>query len=131
MNSRFIVWNEESKFFHEDDLLFYEDGSVGIYNTWDDNDRIDAKNVFQGIGIKDINNKSIYADSSIVEFEHYTQTYIVTFHFDLSELKYFTKVLATSDKGVVIGYEREYSVINECDFKIIDTLQENKLGLIK
>ncbi len=125
--NEFIVWDDKYKIFIKDITI----EQLAISEPLKNKMHLANWSIFNYIGLKDIEDDKIYADSSIVEFEHFTQTYIVTFHFDLSELKYFTRVLSTSDKGVEIGYEREYSVIKECDFKIIDTIQENKLGLIK
>jgi len=83
------------------------------------------------IGIKDINNNPIYVDCSIVEFKveidtgvknkPLIKTYQGYFYFDKSRLSYLIK----TDRGI-------FNVCSAIDgnFKIIDTIQENKLGLI-
>ena len=91
--------------------------------------------VFNYIGKKDINNKKIYADSSIVEFENnYLKSGIWSvcrlkgiFIFDSEKLKYKIELLDNDIyKCLFLQYDEKVY-----DFKIIDTIQENKLGLIK
>ena len=79
------------------------------------------------IGLKDINEKSIYADCSIVEFKNIGSNYTGYFTFDLVKLCY--KIIVLDIKSV-----RKKFIFNSNNIeniKIIDTIQQNKLGLIK
>ena len=79
------------------------------------------------IGLKDINGKSIYADSSIVEFKNIGSNYTGYFTFDLVKLCY--KIIVLDIKSV--RKEFIFNSNNIENIKIIDTIQQNKLGLIK
>jgi len=89
------------------------------------------------VGIKDINNKKIYADSSIVEFDYFDlnlkgeecnkNTYKGYFSWHIDTLSYFIHY----DCGNEIFNQVQYCPSKFKNFKIIDTIQENKLGLIK
>ena len=91
------------------------------------------------IGLKDINGKSIYADSSILEFvltnQRVSFKVFGVFKFHKQNFSYFIEVLKCDDvdcyglgiNNIPYGLYRE--IIS--DIKIIDTIQENKLGLIK
>ncbi len=84
------------------------------------------------IGKKDINDKKIYSDCSIVEFEVIKGVIIKGFfYFDTDDLSYSIKVI--SDDTGIITKKEQYNLSYQKDFifKIIDTIQENKLGLIK
>jgi len=82
--------------------------------------------------LKDIDGKSIYADSSVFEFDFYLNMdkcdkLIGYFYFN-DEIKAFNiKVL--DNEISEIGYAKYYKIIK--NFKIIDTIQENKLNLIE
>ena len=95
---------------------------------------------FKDIGLKDINGKSIYANSSIVEFTIREDGIKLPvngyFKFDPIFLRYYIRII--EDKGVGNRYYLGLQVVpwdKYCDYirdiKIIDTIQENKLGLIK
>lgn len=79
------------------------------------------------IGLKDINGKSIYADSSIVEFDYYIKE---QFFKGIGYITYNKNLccycICTFNKLLTTIAETEF-----LNFKIIDTIQENKLGLIK
>ena len=79
------------------------------------------------IGLKDINEKSIYADCSIVEFKNIGSNYTGYFTFDLVKLCY--KIIVLDIKSV--RKEFIFNSNNIENIKIIDTIQQNKLGLIK
>lgn len=91
------------------------------------------------IGKKHIEGNKIYADSSIVEFEIRLRTctlpIIGYFQWNNRLLNY--QIIVLDDKGddgkvyggKIIPYSTYSSEI--FDIKIIDTIQENKLGLIK
>lgn len=99
----------------------------------------DRCRAFKDIGIKDINKNSIYADNSIVEFKlnnHRTTFDVVgVFKFHKERLIYFIEILKCDEVenyslGLnTIPYDVYRNIIS--DIKIIDTVQENKLGLIK
>lgn len=83
------------------------------------------------IGLKDINGKSIYADSSIVEFDYkylsgLVEKCIGCFIYDKKQLLYTIKLVGTPSENCI-----DYLKSSMSNFKIIDTIQENKLGLIK
>lgn len=84
--------------------------------------------ICQSVGLKDINNNKIYADCSIVEFEWKISGFkkVGYFYYSNEDLCYMAKGVSeyTSD---VLFYDK-HTMKN---FKIIDTIQENKLGLIK
>ena len=91
------------------------------------------------IGLKDINGKSIYADSSIVEFtnDNNKKQYQGYFKYDLYHQRMFFWFLCCVRDNKSFGYlgegldRVEYLPCAMTNFKIIDTIQENKLGLIK
>lgn len=76
------------------------------------------------IGLKDANGKSIYADCSIIEFNHSQlwNKYIGIFFYNKEKLCYQIKIIDGNRKDEIIPYDIYCS-----DFKIIDTIQENKL----
>jgi len=149
----FIVWDKENNIFFdresnfdkiysktEDEMYCPEE----MYTNWfyyifgfdilrDSSDRLTSHDY---IGKSDINNKKIYADSSIIEFEIFiinpddTTSVIYTlngfFTYNDIELRYEIDIL-DNNSFVCLNYNIE----NQRNFKIIDTLQENKLGLIK
>lgn len=83
------------------------------------------------IGKADINNKKIYADCSIVKFSYQyndrSQIEVCIGYFTYS--KDVLQYLFVGLDGIRrFFYKMEYGVKN---LKIIDTIQENKLGLIK
>lgn len=89
----------------------------------------DRCKAFRDIGLKDINGKSIYADSSIIEFFDHKQDYFKGyFTFNIKKLAY---------EIIIFGLNEDFiDIITYCkdditNLKIIDTIQENKLGLIK
>ena len=90
-------------------------------------------------GLKDINGKSIYADSSIVEFTNNNnkKQYQGYFKYDLYHQRMFFWFLCCVRDNKSFGYlgegldRVEYLPCAMTNFKIIDTIQENKLGLIK
>lgn len=103
--------------------------------TWE---KVDC-DFFDYIGKTDINGKKIYPDCSIVEFEIILRRSVLPikgyFYFDKTSLKYKIKVLEDlGDDGRTYGlgtipYSTYRTEIE--NLKIIDTIQENKLGLIK
>lgn len=85
--------------------------------------------ILEYVGLKDINNKKIYANSSIVEFNNKinpTHKYKGYFYYLPTKARYMIKVL-TGSLFTIWFYEPD-DILN---LQIIDTIQENKLGLIK
>ncbi len=133
----FIVWDKKKKVFVDLELhhnvVIDMDGDTHEVFQGMEGDVIVLKSYYsthQYIGKTDIYNKKIYADCSVVEFDIWIGNKTGTrakhkkighFYFDKNWLQYRIKY----DGGN----------INLCvdieNLKIIDTLQENKLGLIK
>lgn len=80
------------------------------------------------IGLKDINGKSIYIDSSICKVNYFSSSDWISdycyFSFDTENLRYIVHLINEKE---IVDYESSYF---DC-FEIIDTIQKNKLGLIK
>ena len=108
------------------DFLYCDIPSIPISEYLEDEIKNINKN-YKDIGLKDINGKSIYADSSIVEFKNIDSNYTGYFTFDLVKLCY--KIIVLDIKSV--RKEFIFNSNNIENIKIIDTIQENKLGLIK
>lgn len=92
------------------------------------NFKVDSIN--NSIGIKDINGKSIYADCSIVEFEFGTisnKKLKGYFKYSNYTLGYHIVLVNDCNRGRAFRFD----AVLMYDIKIIDTIQENKLGLIK
>lgn len=132
--NEFIVWDKLKKCFADDvccDVrLLKNDISYSLEI------RDELFELFYNIGLKDINGKNIYADSSIFEFDYLVdieneifQKRIGIFYFEKTFLAYHISFLnGMNRKG---GNADNYNAFGMKNFKIIDTIQENKLGLIK
>lgn len=101
------------------------------------------------IGLKDINGKNIYADSSIVEFQLKDDVIFADFTgakptiwneikmigyfvFDNEDLRYEIDIVDWEKNKTKSNFIcLHYNLATMSQFKIIDTIQENKLGLIK
>lgn len=122
--SEFIIWSNELKQFSES--LTLKEMLKDICETWDIYE-VEECDYFEYIGIDDITDRKIYADSSIVEFtasgSHGYSQIKGYFHFSKIHLKY---IIRTFTHGSFDFNKQLYK-----NFKIIDTIQENKLGLIK
>ena len=121
---RYIEWNNLDKKFQEPKcgcgLTINE-----LFNTFDNTENF---SIFKYIGKVDIDNNFIFERSSIVEIgfswqnsEDRIKGYFV---YDNSCLKY---VIWDINKNDFIDFD----ITKMQYFKIIDTVQENKLGLIK
>ena len=134
--NKFIVWYSsdvnENKFSEEftleqlikQDHLDYISDSKMLKNY-----KVDSIN--SGVGLKDINGKSIYADSSIVEIAiNYKKSgnRVSTGYFKFN--KEYLRYEVVFIDGYMKGKNEFYNGFMH-RFKIIDTIQENKLGLIK
>lgn len=142
MNNKFIVWysndinkDKFSKEFTLDQLISQDHLDEICDSPFLVNYKVDSIN--NGIGLEDIEGNKIYADSSIFEFSFetiFTISYPKIrgfFYFDDSIKAYRIKLLSTL---VGIHSKTENLVYHSgttTNFKIIDTIQENKLGLIK
>ena len=102
------------------------------------NDEMYRKNIsedlsmYNDLGLRDINDELIYSECSIVQFEFEFYNIIRGyFQFNKRSLSYDIVFLDKYEDYVSINYGNETYSRNIKDFKIIDTIQENKLGLIK
>lgn len=143
--NEFIVWDKENSEFIDENkpwwvLGFYPNGDVYNQEEHKRYSKDERYVLLKDIGITDIDNKKIYADSSIVEFtireDGIKLPVIGYFKFDPIFLRYYIRII--EDKGVENRYYLGLQVVpwdKYCDYirdiKIIDTIQENKLGLIK
>ena len=114
------VWDKTLNCFHLDGRVKLENGvlePIGKDYT-----------VHQYIGLKDMGNKKIYADSSIVEFGYKVgnASHIGYFFYSNKDLSYKLKILSKK-----FNNEEWLYCSSMADFIIIDTIQENKLSLIK
>jgi len=131
--NEFIVWDKRKNCFN-DELLLDKDGHCfGLSGI--DNDivylRLEDYTIHRYIGIEDINNNKIYADSSIIEFEHLKKQIKGYFWFDKYELRYKIVIdISLSFGGITKLTTVEYNQDIK-NIKIIDTIQQKKLGLIK
>ena len=82
------------------------------------------------IGLKDINGKSIYANSSIVEWCH-PQGNIYNGYFKWNQKELCYEVITIDSNDNYNGIKLKFFYLQMNNLKIIDTIQENKLGLIK
>lgn len=150
--NEFIVWDKSDKRFYP--LYSYSVGNKLIKPLV----KIKGKDfkilneecqIFNYINKKDINNKKIYADCSIVEFILKDEAIFADFTGrkptiwnEIKMIGYFT----FNDEDLryeidIIDWEKSktksqfsclyYNFDRMSDFKIIDTIQVNKLGLIK
>jgi hypothetical protein len=120
--NEFIVWDKLNKEFLTTGFSINPLG--GCYNTRDI--KMDCS-LHNYIGKKDINNNKIYADCSIVEFLR-LGVWKGFFYFDKSLLSYRIKTFQ-KENGVASRFFNFNQEIKH--IKIIDTIQQNKLGLIK
>ena len=133
----FIVWysngtDKFSKEFTLDDLI-----SQLHYDEICDSPLLKDYKVIeicQSVGLEDISNNKIYADCSIVEFEliinPVCRTVVLNrkgvFKYDKDLCAYIIECI---DEDRILIFSTSFKHIKS--IKIIDTIQENKLGLIK
>lgn len=134
---KFIVWNESTKEFDIESYKYVLDCNGRLLERSKNNNSSvlyfdnNLKHFFD-IGLKDINENSIYADCSIVELTYKdfsTSENVVLqgyFTWDDEDLRYEIDILNHS-LYICLNYRIDLVV----NIKIIDTIQENKLGLIK
>lgn len=134
MKNEFIVWDKYNKKFTNKNFIlangrfeddFYEHEVINELFSF-----------HQYINKKDINNKKIYADCSIVEFEYEVGNakHIGFFYYNEYTLGYKIKILSSilnnkaSYKFKGLSWCFTADMIN---LNIVDSIQENKLGLSK
>ena len=116
----FIVWDKIAKEFADNICLDAELLKDGISYSLEVKEELFE--LFYPIGLKDINGKTIYADSSIVEYG--IQKWKVIYNvFQMSYELECVSNKSLSNMRLTGAYQNQ--------LKIIDTIQENKLGLIK
>ena len=139
--NNFIVWDKEYKEFYNKDTDFFklQKGRTELYSmneqypysdismafTIFDLIEDDDFEVLEDIGIKDINDNNIYADCSIVTArvnDENIQEYKIIF--SKNRMAYVLKILNSVDIFTFLNNKIEI-------LEVIDTVQENKLGLIK
>ena len=126
------VWDKTLNCFHLDGRVKLENGvlePIGKDYT-----------VHQYIGLKDIDDKKIYADSSIISFiykpigESGTCKDIGFIFFCKKDFMFKINILTRSDKNgdnYIFNLGNCLNNMYMKEIKIIDTIQENKLNLIK
>lgn len=118
--SEYIFWDKFREKFSEDLIV----SGITVNEIFEECEDWKA---FIYIGLNDISDNKIYADSSIVEFEYYIKE---QFFKGIGYITYIKNLccycICTFNKLSTTIAETEF-----LNFKIIDTIQENKLGLIK
>ena len=121
-----IFWDDEDNKFLTWDEVEFEKLKNEEVMVWKQIDPITKEcrlfESFDDTELKDINGKSIYADSSIVEYG--IQKWKVIYNvFQMSYELECVSNKSLSNMRLTGAYQNQ--------LKIIDTIQENKLGLIK
>jgi len=138
--NEFTIWDKKDRIFiSKEDASFIECGSYSSIITDIIDKNTDRYQLFKGIGIKDINNRSIYAESSILEFANMknNKKYYAFLKFDVYWQRMFFWFVQDCNDNKAFGYAGkkldrvEYTPDIMHKLKVIDTVQENKLGLIK
>ena len=131
----FIVWDKYRKVWIDESYPFFINSSGFLCIQRNDKQMVIENDceIFKPIGLKDTEGNKIYADSSIIEFVHigrlsnHALKKVGIFKFIKKDLQYRVIDLECNKDGL----EVESPFHKLCAFKIIDTIQENKLGLIK
>ena len=138
----FITWDKKKKTFLEPED-FVIDNNSKVYKWLSDNTLKPFKEnevqLLKDIELKDIEGKSIYADCSVIEFDYLFDDgkshYKGYFTYDNENARYKIRAYEFSkDKKVKINntlWHIPFEKSRVTNIKIIDTIQENKLGLIK
>lgn len=134
-----IFWDsEDGKFINWEEVSFTKDKGDDFVIVIKEIDHIYSSvrlyDSFDYIGLNDINNNKIYADCSIVEFEliinPVCRTVVLNrkgvFKYDKDLCAYIIECI---DEDRILIFSTSFKHIK--NIKIIDTIQENKLGLIK
>lgn len=119
--NEFIVWDKTLNCFHFDERVKFEDGVLNPIGK--------DYTIHQYIGLKDINNKKIYANSSICRVNYFgnhldLMNVYCYFYFNTEDLRYTVRFI---NERQIVDYESS----SFDSIEIVDTIQENKLRLIK
>ena len=126
------VWDSNARYFHLDgEVRFIIETKMPVGKD---------STIHQYIGLKDIDDKKIYADSSIISFiykpigESGTCKDIGFIFFCKKDFMFKINILTRSDKNgdnYIFNLGNCLNNMYMKEIKIIDTIQENKLNLIK
>lgn len=130
---KFIVWDrEEKRFLFECEVERLTIRDLRVSNQLKDI----ARFVFcESIGKQDINGQEIYADCSIVELIYSNETKYSYFKYESRSLSY--EMYQLRKNPAIVGLKSfgklfaDEFALDPFKIKIIDTIQQNKLGLIK
>lgn len=139
----FIVWDKVARCFAQNICLEADLLQDGISYSLEVKE--DLYELFFAIGLTDVDGKKIYAESSIVEFDFKGNMIRGVFRYHKRSLSYKIQILENTEfilNMMLLGFislqgdEIEDALLQyNSDFakhlKIIDTIQENKQGLIK
>ena len=133
----FIVWDKCRKVWIDESYPFFINSRGFLCIQRNDKQMVIENDceIFKSLGLTDIKSKSIYADSSIVEFKMMINKEEVVikgyFSYIEEELRHeFYQYFDQRQSFIKAFLSPRDSRITE-KFKSIDTIQENKLGLIK
>jgi len=136
--NEFIVWDKKYLKFLEDDFVLFNGMIYRDTRDFENDINSNDLEILRHIGKTDINNKKIFADSSIVEFnflpfgETETVTYKGFVKYNQDRFRFEIEVISHCDKdGDNYIFDLGKCIDRITNIKIIDTIQENKLGLIK
>lgn len=135
--NEFIIWDKDRKIFTTSADSIKKIVLTSHYGIWDmKNEDTPNATIHNYVGIKDTEDKSIYADCSIVEF--LKDGCIVNAYFIFCEKTLSYSVMEIENNSPITGVMKHsypyciyYDWMDDKNIKIIDTIQENKLGLIK
>jgi len=127
----YIVYDNDNNCFIDETKTILQNGI--LYRNFKCFQKMKSENltIFKFSGIKDKNNKKIFVNSSIIKFNYILDmkniTLIGNIIFNQKKAKYEIKLLDLNTPYYYIDFniEKTYNV------KIIDNIQEDKLGLIK
>lgn len=120
------VWDEDRMCFIDESQCVYSDGTI-FRNARDFEDMIsDDLTMLWNIGKTDIDEKNIYADSSIVEFRYFKDMDTIIdlkgyFTFNRNTLSYSLRVFGDNNENLDF-FKAHARVIS---LRVIGTLQEN------
>lgn len=122
--NEYIIWSKFHKNFTNDLII----SGITINEALEENEDYIF---FRYIGLKDREGNKIYADSSIVNIEYSDYMY----KNNITTVGYFTEnkekhclEFVTENKGTINFIEHISGILF---LRIVDTIQENRLGLIK
>jgi len=141
--NEFIVWDKERKRFMGDgEVIFSDYGDLKITVSPNSQDYVGDSThdyydesrwcLYSYIGKTDDTpeQNKIYADCSIVEFERGHNTFYAYFEFNKKYLRYDICIFAYNNIKDAEITKTDFFCWSDERFKIIDTIQENKLGLL-